>query len=186
MSKLRIDFSRKFARKLNKISHDYCTDLDLSLSLSLFRKIFCESISSLLAIRINKVHMSLNIRKNVHAIACPCVGDDEVKRMRVFLLFPFLIVAAPLFSPSHLVDAHVQVSIRRESTRVMYRQTRIEYALRSVYSRPTRFKNGRRAPRLPFFIPRLALFCFLIRLLTRSSFRYISFIFNDCGVQKVY
>lgn len=33
-----------------------------------------------------------------------------------------------------------------------------------------RFKNGRRAPRLPFFIPRLTLFCFLIsRLLKRAG-----------------
>lgn len=57
-------------------------------------------------------------------------------------------------------------STARGSARVMYRQTRIEYALRSVYSRPARETLQKWLTWLqpPFFIPRFILFPCLLSL----------------------
>lgn len=139
----------------------------------------------LCGMRVNKVHIiSLNIRKSIRAsVSCPCVGDRK-KGASTPLFFFLPIVAAPLFSPSHLVDAHVQVypygaEVLALCTDKLESSMLYDRFIRGRLVR--RFKNGRRAPRLPFFIPRFTLFCFLISR-RRPSFRHISFIFDDCGI----
>lgn len=68
--------------------------------------------------------------------------------------FPSLVIFSLSLPPllSLLISSMLTYKYPAGSTRVMYRQTRIEYALRSVYSRSARerrFKNGWRAPSDP-------------------------------------
>lgn len=83
-----------------------------------------------------------------------------IKKKRVYL-FSLFIVASLISSM-----LTYEYPTARGSTRVMYRQTRIEYALRSVYSRPARETLQKWLTWLqpPFFIPRFILFPYLLSL----------------------
>lgn len=91
---------------------------------------------------------------------------------REYSFFFLPLVVAPLFSPSHLVDLTYKypygVEVLALCTDKLESSMLYDRFIRDRLVR--RFKNGRRAPRLPFFIPRLTLFCFLIsRLLKRAD-----------------